>query len=903
VLTVPLPELADDFEMNRLTPNEIRFCYLTFFEQRAHRVVASSPVVPEGDPTLLFTNAGMNQFKDVLLGLERRDYTRATSVQKCIRAGGKHNDLDEVGKDGRHLTFFEMLGNWSFGDYYKKESIEWAWEFVTTELGLDPERIRVSVYKDDDDSWDLWQHHIGVPPERITRLGDVEAGDEENFWSMGPTGPCGPCTEIYFDQHPEAGPAAWAPGFDDERFLEIWNIVFMEFNRDEAGTLTPLPMQSVDTGMGLDRVAALLAGVDNVFRTDLFAGILECTHALLGGDRLPASEIHAHPSFVEYCVIADHIRTVTFAICDGAQFANEGRGYVLRRILRRAVRHGRNLGFTAPFLHRVVDAVIHDFQHVYPELRLKGRDAAQMILREEERFFRTLERGLALFDDVAEAAAAAGGVIDGNHVFRLYDTFGFPPDLTRIMAEERGLTVDEAAYELAMQAQQARSRAADGRYVQSGEWEILQDGIADRFVGYAEREVATRVLRFRRAPDANYVEICLEATPFYAESGGQVGDSGTIESETNLLVLRVTDTQRTTAGITHFAEVVDGVLSAEALSGGVVARVDGARRELCAQNHTATHLLHAALHRVVSNSALQAGSLVSAERLRFDFAHDTAVTKEQLSEMESWVNEQIRQATDVQTHANVALHDAESMGAMMIFGEKYGERVRVVQIAGESVELCGRTHVRNTSEIGLFRILSEGGIAAGVRRIEAVTGARAFALFQEDRDRLDRLAQRLRAPVQEVEERVDRLTAAVRQLEREVQTLQRGQLSVQAEALSTSAESVGPVRCVASVMDVPDRDALLELVDLVRSRLGEQAVGFLAARIDDKPALVVFVTEAATRAHGLKAGELIRPVAESVGGRGGGKPTLAQAGGRDLEALDGTPNVFRSTLQSALAGE
>ncbi|MCB9531088.1 MAG: alanine--tRNA ligase [Myxococcales bacterium] len=872
-----------------MTPDQLRAAYLDFFASKQHRVVASSPVVPEGDPTLLFTNAGMNQFKDVLLGLEKRDYVRAASVQKCIRAGGKHNDLDEVGKDGRHLTFFEMLGNWSFGEYYKREAILWAWEFVLDRLKLDRDRLYVSVHVDDADSYRIWNEVVGLAPTRIVKL------TSDNFWAMGPTGPCGPCTEIYYDHHPERGPEPWEPGFDDERFMEIWNLVFMESNAEETGDLTPLPMQSVDTGMGLDRVAAILAGVDNVFQTGLFGPILERTHALLTGEHVAAADLHGRPDFTAYCVIADHVRTVTFSVCDGATFSNEGRGYVLRRILRRAVRHGRELGFGAPFLCDVADAVIETFQHVYPELRLKGSEAKTIIRTEEARFFRTIDRGIELFESVAADTTAAGRkVIDGDSVFKLYDTFGFPPDLTEIMAEERGLSIDKNGYQAAMQAQRERSRAADDRYAGAGEWVILMDGAADTFVGYEHLTAVSDVLRYR-TDESGRVEVCLRETPFYAESGGQVGDRGTLLSEDGTLELRVVDTRKTTAGITHVCEVINGHLAAEKLRKPVAATVDAELRHLTACNHTATHLLHAALHKFVSETAFQAGSHVSAERLRFDFSHDQPVATDKLRAIEAWVNSRIRENAPIKTHLNVRLEDAERMGAMMIFGEKYGAEVRVIEVPGTSTELCGGTHVRETNDIAYLRIVSESGVAAGVRRIEAVTNERAFEHAEAERARIAEIADLLRAPVGAIEEKIQRLLTENRELERRVEALTVAQAGGVAAELVAAARSVGGFALVAARSSASTRSELLAIADALRDRLTGPAVALLVGAIDDKPALIAIATDAAV-AKGANAGRLVAVAAAEVGGKGGGKPTLAQAGGQDVGGIERALGAFTAAV-------
>ena len=878
-----------------MTPDQLRSSYLEFFQQRAHRVVASSPVIPEGDKTLLFTNAGMNQFKDVLLGLEKRDYVRAASVQKCVRAGGKHNDLDEVGKSPRHLTFFEMLGNWSFGEYYKREAIAWAWEYITGIVKLDPNRLFVSVFRTDDESHAIWRDEVGVPDAHIVRL-----DEDDNFWSMGPTGPCGPCTEIYYDVYPERGDAVWQPGFEDDRFIEIWNLVFMESDAQADGTLIPLPMQSVDTGMGLDRVAAILAGVNSVFKTELFTPTLAQIHRLLTGESVDGASLFEHPQFTSYCVIADHIRTVLFSIVDGARFANDGRGYVLRRILRRAVRHGRQLGFERPFLCEVADAVVANFQHVYPELRLKHREAATVIRTEEERFFRTIDRGTSLFEDVVAAAKQAGtNEIDGDAVFKLYDTFGFPPDLTEIMAGEHGMSIDTAGYKAAMERQRSRSRAADDRYEDVGEWQILAEGNANTFVGYDALEVTTDVLRYR-LQDEGRVEFTLRESPFYAESGGQVGDKGVVESSDGALVIEVDDVQKTPAGITLSGVISDGNLTAERLSAPVRARVDANTRLRSASNHTATHLLHAALHRIVSKDAFQAGSLVAPNRLRFDFSHGEGVSDAQLAEMEAWVNAEIQADRAVQIHNDVPLAEAERRGAMRMFGEKYGETVRMVEVGADSLELCGGTHVQRTGELAFFRIVAESGVAAGVRRIEAVTREDAFALAQADRHRVESLAALLKAPASQLEERVQRLLSEHRSLERQVESLTQQAANEQAASLTSSVVDVDGVGVLAARVQVANRDALLAMADGLRDQLGSVAVALLATVLDDKPALLVMATDAAVKQRGLKAGDLINDAAEHVGGRGGGRPTLAQAGGKDVGGIDGAVAAFVEAVRTRL---
>ena len=878
-----------------MTPDELRSAYISFFEARGHRYVPSSPCIPEGDPTLLFTNAGMNQFKDVLLGQEKRDYTRATNTQKCIRAGGKHNDLDEVGHSARHLTFFEMLGNWSFGDYYKQEAIRWAWDFVTEVMKFPKERIFVSVFREDDEAWRIWREDVGLDEDHLTRL-----DEDDNFWSMGPIGPCGPCTEIYYDHTPEAGAPNWAPGFDDERFMEIWNLVFMEFDRAEDGTLHELPMKSVDTGMGLDRVATIVEGVKNVFHTGIFRNIFARLQSELSGEPFAqdrVSELYGRPDFASYAVIADHIRTLTFSICDGAKFSNEGRGYVLRRILRRAVRHGRGLGFEGPFLCKIVPAVVESFSHIYPELRLKGAEAARIIEQEEARFFRTIDRGIALFDEVAQVAAAREDrTIPGDVIFRLHDTFGFPVDLTEIMANEQGLSLDLDGYNEAMEAQRQRSRSADGRYANAGEWTTLIEGAADRFVGYDRLTATTQVLRYRPIPDADdEYEICLVETPFYAESGGQVGDRGVLRFEQGELEFEVLDTTKTTAGLTHRARHIAGSIH-EGIGSPVHAHVDAKLRALTASNHTATHLLHAALHLHVSKTAFQAGSHVSPERLRFDFSYDKPLTQDQLDAIESTVNEQIRAAIALDIQLDVPLADAEKMGAMMIFGEKYGEKVRVVDVPGFSTELCGGTHVRNTADIGWCRITSESGVAAGVRRIEAITNEAAFQLAQDERAVLRRLSERLRSATSGLEERVEKLQAERRELERELAVFRQKEAGTVARGLADSAQDINGIRVVAAQVNVADRDALLSLADHVRDHFTGPGVAMLAAEIDGKPALLVTANEAATKG-GVHAGKLVNAAAVVVGGKGGGRPALAQAGGQDATQIPQAIEAFLVELR------
>ncbi|MBA2661129.1 MAG: alanine--tRNA ligase [Bradymonadaceae bacterium] len=889
-----------------MKPNQIRDSFLKFFQELDHAVVPSSPVVPQGDNTLLFTNAGMNQFKDVLLGNEVRDYKRAASVQKCVRAGGKHNDLDEVGKDGRHLTFFEMLGNWSFGDYYKRESIQWAWRYIIDVLKLDPSRLYVTIYKDDDECFGYWTNDIGLAPERILRLGDINEGNEENFWSMGPTGPCGPCTEIHYDLHPEYGPMTWAVGYDENRINEIWNLVFMEFNRDETGELNALPMKSVDTGLGLDRAAAILAGVDSVFKTELFTPIFERTLALLGQE-MPEDifEFYARPDFTDFAVIADHVRTVTFAVCDGAQFANEGRGYVLRRILRRAVRYGRNLGFTKPFLCEVASAVVAEYGGIYPELRAVGTEAAELIRLEEERFFRNLERGLELFEAAASRTATEGGEqLSGEEVFQLHATFGFPPDLTEIMAQEQGLGIDWQGYERLWRVHQETSRGKDVHADAAGvgDWMTVHEGGAEHFVGYTHLEATSLVRRFRSIGGAGLYEILLSETPFYAESGGQVGDRGVIRASDGSLALEVLDTQKTPIGIVHKTRLIEGQVNKSTLSGSFEAKVDQRQRDLTASNHTATHLLHAALRDIVADSIFQAGSMVGPDKLRFDFSYAKPVTAEQIEAIESRVNEQIRQRLPVVCHVDIERERAVSeMGAMAIFGEKYGDRVRVVEIPGESVELCGGTHVRNTAEINLFRLTAESGVAAGIRRIEAVTSDTAYELFQSERRRLEEASRILKTDPAHLLERARAMVEERTQLERQLDRLAQKLASSEAVALLEHAVDVGGVQVVATEVKVDTREQFMAYADSLRDRLGAvEGVVLLGALLDDKANLLCVVTDSAVKNRGLKAGQLVNAVAPHVEGKGGGRPNLAQAGGTRVEGLKAAIEGFADAVREAL---
>lgn len=879
-----------------MNSRDIRNSYLKFFENLDHRVVESSPVVPQGDPTLLFTNAGMNQFKDLLLGNEIRDYKRAVSVQKCIRAGGKHNDLDEVGKDGRHLTFFEMLGNWSFGDYYKREAITWAWDYCLNVLSLDPTRLFVTVHDNDDESHAIWVDEIKVPPKHLLKLGDAD-----NFWSMGPTGPCGPCTEIHIDLHPDLGEIDFvAGGYDPDRVIEIWNLVFMEFNRDEDGTLDPLPMKSVDTGMGLDRVTMVKENVHNVFHTDLFRPIFDGTAKLLDIAITDWPTFYKRADFTDFAVIADHTRTVTFALVDGAQFSNDGRGYVVRRILRRAVRHGRKIGFTGPFLYQVAMSVVEAYGDIYPELRDMGARAAELIRLEEERFFRNIDRGIELFDISAHEALSAGKAeLSGERVFQLHATYGFPPDLTEIMAEERGLKIDMNAYERLWREHQETSKAKDV-YADAagvGDWQTIVEGPSSHFVGYTQTESTTRVMKFRHVDQKRY-ELLLEDTPFYAESGGQVGDTGRITIGD--VLFEVTDTQKAPIGIVHSANLVAGSATAASLVGPARAEVDVHNRKLIQSNHTATHLLHAALRGIVSDTIFQAGSLVSPEKLRFDFSYGTPLTPTQIEAIEIQVNRQIREAHVVNAHFDVPRDYAvNELGAMAIFGEKYGDAVRVIEIPGESVELCGGTHVSNTADINLFRITSEAGVAAGIRRIEAITNETAFQSFLNDRDRLREVANVLKADVHNVIDRAKHLVEEKSHLERQFDKLSHRLAKADSQAILAQAIDVNGVSVISKTIQVDTREQMLTYADMLRGKLTDGVV-LLAAEIDEKAALVCVVTDSAFKTHKLQAGDLVNKAAHFVDGRGGGRPTLAQAGGNNpagiADAVARFPEFVRELL-------
>ncbi len=862
----------------KFTTSQIRTDFLEFFRGKGHTIVPSAPLVPGNDPTLLFTNSGMVQFKDVFLGAEKRSYVRAADVQRCLRAGGKHNDLDQVGYTARHHTFFEMLGNWSFGDYFKKDAIAWAWELLTQVWKLPAERLLVTVYQTDDEAYALWRDMIGIPEDRIVRIGDNKGAPfaSDNFWQMAETGPCGPCTEIFYDhgEHIAGGPPG-SPDEDGDRFIEIWNLVFMQFDRQPDGTLVPLPAPCVDTGMGLERLAAILQHVHTNYEIDLFQALIRKAGELTGTTDLENKSLR---------VIADHIRACSFLIVDGVLPSNEGRGYVLRRIIRRALRHGWMLGVRQPFFSALVPTLVEQMGQAYPELGVATDTVVRALRAEEERFAETLDAGMKIFEDVA--AKASNKVIPGVDAFRLYDTYGFPLDLTADIARERDMTVDTAGFDAAMEQQRETARAA-GKF--GGGVTLPADLVATLaptvFLGYDSlqadglRVVALlkdgRPVASAQAGDA--VIVLADRTPFYAESGGQVGDTGVLDGDSVRVDVQET---RKFAGQFHghVGTLLEGTLSVgDVLSG----QVDAARRGATILNHSATHLLHAALREVLGTHVQQKGSLVAPDRLRFDFSHFQPITPDELAIIERKVNQQVRANHVAEVH-NMGMQEALDFGAMALFGEKYGEHVRVLKMGDYSTELCGGTHVTRTGDIGLFKITSEGGVSAGVRRIEAVTGQGALDHVDAEEARLAEAADLLGGSVADVVDRIRAQTTRQKQLERELESL-KAKLAAGATAdLSQQAVDVSGVKVLVARLEGFDAKALREAVDRLKQQLGD-AVILLAGAQDGKVALVAGVNGSATGR--VKAGELLAHVAGQIGGKGGGRPDLAQGGGEDGPAL------------------
>jgi len=865
---------------------DIRATFLKYFESKGHQIVASSPVVPGDDPTLLFTNAGMNQFKDVFLGFDKRPYSRAATSQKCIRAGGKHNDLENVGYTARHHTFFEMLGNFSFGDYFKRDALKYAWELLTVHFRLPPDKLWATVYADDDEAYDIWVKEIGLPPERVVRIGDNKGGAfaSDNFWMMGDTGPCGPCSEIFYDHGPEvAGGPPGSPEQDGDRYIEIWNNVFMQFNRTEDGVMHKLPKPSVDTGMGLERLTAVLQHVHSNYEIDLFVDLLAAAKKAVD----VAGGVDCDRNSPSLKVIADHIRACAFTVTDGVIPGNEGRGYVLRRIARRAIRHGYKLGARKPFFHSLVAALDRAMGDAYPELRRGVARTTEVLKAEEERFFQTIANGMEILENALAALPArpgegrAAAPLDGELAFKLHDTFGFPLDLTADVCRERGFVVDEVAFNAAMKRQREQARASAKFKVAAG---LAYSGVPTAFHGYeALTHEGAKVIALyvdgaavRSVKAGEDAVIVLDHTPFYAESGGQVGDTGELRNPVaRALVEDTTKVQADVFG--HQARVVEGTIGVgETLD----ARVDTVQRARTVRNHSATHLMHKALREVLGAHVQQKGSLVDSERTRFDFSHNAPVSDEQIRKVESLVNAEI--LANVATQARVLpMEQAQKLGAMMLFGEKYGDTVRVLDI-GSSRELCGGTHVRATGDIGLFKIVAEGGVAAGVRRVEAVTGDHALAYLQQMESTVGRVAGSLKVTPAEVDARVSLVLDQVRALEKEITALKGKLASAQGDELLAQAVDVKGLKVLAAVLHGADAKALRETMDRLKDKLKSAAI-VLAAVDGGKVQLAAGVTADAMAR--VKAGDLVNFVAGQVGGKGGGKPDLAMAGGTDPGGL------------------
>ena len=858
------------------TSAELRESFLKYFESNGHTIVPSSPLVPGNDPTLLFTNAGMVQFKDVFLGTDKRSYSRATTSQRCVRAGGKHNDLENVGYTARHHTFFEMLGNFSFGEYFKKDAIHYAWDFLTNVIGLPEEKLWVTVYAEDDEAADIWLNDIKVDPEKFTRI-----GTSDNFWSMGDTGPCGPCSEIFYDHGPEieGGPPG-TPEEDGDRYIEIWNLVFMQFNRDADGNMEPLPKPSVDTGMGLERLAAILQNVHNNYDIDLFQSLIRAAANLTGTDDLENKSLR---------VIADHIRSCAFLVVDGVLPSNEGRGYVLRRIIRRAARHGHQLGCKQPFFYKLVDALDQEMGDAYPELRQHRGHVERVLHKEEQRFAETLEQGMRILEDAIDKLD--GDTIDGKTAFKLYDTYGFPVDLTADVARENGLSIDLDGFDVEMEAQRSRARASS-QFGAVGEGLKLDGQAASDFLGYEQAGSEANVVAILQndasidqLENGDQAIVILDRTPFYGESGGQVGDIGVIAigEETRF---EVSDTQKQNDVYLHIGQLRTGELS---VGDPVTAQIDEDHRRAVMLNHSATHLMHHALRQVLGDHVQQKGSLVDADKLRFDFSHYQPLEADEITRIETLVNNEIR--GNLETRAELMdMDSARNTGAMALFGEKYGDIVRVLRIGSESVELCGGTHVARAGDIGLFKIVYESGIASGVRRIEAVTGEAAMRRFIDSEHTIETAAHKLKAKRDELLPRIEQLQANNRNLEKQLEALKSKLASQTGGDLASQAEEVGGIKVLAAKLDGANVKTLRETVDQLKNKLGAAAI-VLASDEGEKVSIIAGVTRA--ESERIRAGDLANHVAEQCGGRGGGRPDMAQAGGNQ-------PQNLASALQSVV---
>ncbi|MDD5036197.1 MAG: alanine--tRNA ligase [Methylococcaceae bacterium] len=866
-----------------MTSAELRSLFLKYFEERGHAIVSSSPLIPANDPTLLFTNAGMVQFKDVFLGREERSYVRAVSSQRCVRAGGKHNDLENVGYTARHHTFFEMLGNFSFGDYFKRDAIQYAWGFLTGTLGLPPEKLWVTVYDQDKEAEEIWLKEVGIDPRHYSRI-----GTKDNFWSMGDTGPCGPCSEIFYDHGPgiPGGPPG-SPDEDGDRYIEIWNLVFMQYDRADDGTLTPLPKPSVDTGMGLERLAAVMQGVHNNYQIDLFASLVAAAAQLAGTDELSNSSLR---------VIADHIRSCSFLIADGVMPSNEGRGYVLRRIIRRAIRHGYKLGLRDAFFHKLVGPLCAEMGEAYPELVNARAAVERVLLKEEERFAETLDQGMKILD--ACMKELNGKEIPGETAFQLYDTYGFPVDLTADVAREQGLRVDMAGFERAMEGQREQSRAASQFAADYSKG--LEIDAHCVFTGYGHRVDESKILSLLK--DGEIVDrleqgeegvVVLGKTPFYPESGGQVGDRGLIRAGD--AVFEVTDTRKQGGDIIlHWGKLISGTLTAGSTA---KAEVDGERRQSIAINHSAIHLLHAALRKVLGDHVVQKGSQVTPERLRFDFSHFEPMSAEQLREVERLVNEQIRSNSAVSAQV-MAKDEAMKLGAMALFGEKYGDEVRVLRIGEFSTELCGGTHVERAGDIGFCKIVAETGVAAGIRRVEAVSGAGAVEWIENSECLIQVLSDKVKSGREGLDEKIQQILDRNRQLEKELERLKSRMASAAGSDLASQAIEIEGLKLLVARLDDADPKALRELVDQLKNKLGSSAI-LLAAVKEGKVSLTAGVSQDQTSR--IKAGDLVNRVASQVGGKGGGRPDLAQAGGNDPGNLDRALNEVPDWVRQQLS--